>query len=80
MEIKCKYIQNKNNVFRKGGILPRHLEFSFENNMLEIVRKLSYLGVVFTTGGSFAETQNMLVEQARKTLYILKNMSLVIQH
>ena len=57
-------------VFRKGGILPRNLEFLFDNNILEILSKFTYLGVVFTTGGSFAETQNMLAGQARKTLYI----------
>ena len=56
-------------VFREGGMLPRK-EFLFENGRLEIVNKLTYLGVVFTPGGSFAETQNMLAGQARKVLFM----------
>ena len=39
---------------------------------LEIVNKFTYLGVVFTPGGSFAETQNMLAGQARKALFMLE--------
>lgn len=58
-------------VFRKGGMLPRNLEFSFDNTILEIVNKFTYLGVVFTPGGSFTETQNMLAGQARKALFML---------
>ena len=72
VEINGKYMQNKKMVFRNGSILPKHLVFSFDNNILEIVSKVTYLGVVFRTGGSFAETQNMLAGQARKALYILE--------
>ena len=44
-------------VFRKGGILPRNLSFTFQGNMIEIVNKFVYLGISFSTGGSFTETQ-----------------------
>ena len=59
-------------VFRKGGMLPRNLSFSFDNTVLEIVNKFTYLGIVFTTGGSFTETQNTLAGQARKALFLLE--------
>ena len=79
LELYCKRWKLKVNTsktkimeFRKGGILPRNLEFVFDNNILEIISKFKYLGVVFTAGGSFAETQNMLAGQARKAFYILE--------
>ena len=59
-------------VFRNGGILPRNLSFTFDNTVLEIVSKFTYLGVVFTPGGSFAEAQNTLSGQARKALFLLE--------
>ena len=59
-------------VFRKAGLLPRNLEFIFDNTALEIVGKFTYLGVVFTSGGSFTEAQNTLAGQARKALFIVE--------
>ena len=70
LELYCKRWKLKVNtsktnsiVFRKGGILPRNLSFIFSNTVLEIVNKFTYLGVLFTTGGSFTETQNTLAGQ-----------------
>ena len=59
-------------VFRKGCILPRNLSFIFDNTVLEIVNKFTYLGVVFTAGDSFKETQNILAWQSRKALFVLE--------
>ena len=71
-------------VFRNGGILPRNLEFLFDNVRLEIVNKFTYLVVVFTPGeppgvkttpryvNLLTETQNMLAGQARKALFMLE--------
>ena len=72
-------------VFREGGMLPRNLSFSFDNTVLEIVNKFTYLGIVFTTWGSFTETQNTLTGQARKALFLLekyvyKFITLAISH
>ena len=39
-------------VFRKGGQLPRNLKFYYDGSELSIVSSFSYLGVVFTPGGS----------------------------
>ena len=56
-------------VFRKGGILPRNLAFFYNEQQLEIVSKFRYLGVFFTAGGSFSETQNTLAGQAQKAIF-----------
>ena len=60
-------------VFRKGGILPRNLKFYYKTNELEIVRSFSYLGIVFTTGGSFSCAQTTLAGQAQKANYKLNS-------
>ena len=44
-------------VFRRGGILPRNMKFYYNNFELAIVKTSSYLGIVFSTGGSFSECQ-----------------------
>ena len=58
-------------VFRKGGTLPRNLTFLYNGNQLEIVRNFKYLGIIFTAGGSFSETQNTLSGQAQKAIFKL---------
>ena len=58
-------------IFRKGDILPRQLEFIYEGSPIEIVKHFKYLGIVFTTGGSFSETQNTLAGQAQKASFKL---------
>ena len=55
-------------VFRKGGILPRNIPFTYNGAPLEIVKSFKYLGIVFTVGGSFSEAQNTLAGQARKAI------------
>ena len=52
--------------FRKGGILPRQLKFYYGTMQLQIVTSFSYLGVVFTAGGSFSNAQNTLSGHASK--------------
>ena len=47
-------------IFRKRGNLPRNLSFSYEGNNIEIVGKFVYLGITFTTRGSFNETHKTL--------------------
>ena len=58
-------------VFRKGGILRRNLKFYYQNHELEIVRSFSYLGIVFTPGGSFSNAQVTLAGQAQKAIFKL---------
>lgn len=58
-------------VFRKGGTLPKDINFSYNGKTIEIVKKFVYLGITFTTGGSFAETHKTLTGQALKAIFKL---------
>ena len=58
-------------IFRKGGILPRNLKFYYNDEELEIVNKFSYLGIIFSPGGSFSNTQITLTGQAQKAMFKL---------
>ena len=63
---KSKFI-----VFRKGDRLPQNLEFKYGDSVIEIVNKFSYLGIVFTPGGSFSEAQATLADQAQKAIFAM---------
>ena len=56
-KLKVNVNKTKVMVFRKGGMLPKNLHFYYNNEGIEIVKQFSYLGVVFTPGGSFHEAQ-----------------------
>jgi len=56
-------------VFTKGGLLPVNCTFFYNHIQLEIVTKFSYLGIVFSPGGSFSDTQNTLSGQALKAIF-----------
>ena len=58
-------------IFRKGGILPRDMTFFYNNIELQIVNTFPYLGIVFSSGGSFSECQKTLSGQAQKAVYKL---------
>ncbi|MCG7867658.1 MAG: reverse transcriptase family protein, partial [Candidatus Thiodiazotropha taylori] len=70
-KLKVNVSKTKVMVFRKGGILPRNLMFYYDGVALEITKQFKYLGVVFTSGGSFAEAQNTLAGQAQKAIFKL---------
>ena len=67
-------IKTKIMIFRTGGILPRDMKFYYNNIELEIVSKFSYLGMVFTTGGSFSACQETLAGQGMKAIYKLNRL------
>jgi len=72
-------------VFRKGGRLSNNISFSYNNEEIEIVTKFRYLGVVFSTSGSFTEAQNSLAGQALKAIYqmnkyLYKFTDITVQH
>ncbi len=70
-KLKVNTAKTKIVIFRKGGQLSRNLRFYYENNDIEIVKKFTYLGKVFTPGGSFNETQSLLAGQAQKAIFKL---------
>ena len=52
--MKVNVLKTKILIFRKGGIIPRQLEFIYEGSPIEIVKRFKYLDIVFSTGGSFS--------------------------
>ncbi len=58
-------------VFRKGGTLPRQLKCLYGKKELEFTSQFSYLGIVFSTGGSFSHAQCTLAGQAQKATFML---------
>ena len=56
-------------VFRNGGVLPQEMNFYYNGEVLEIVSEFTYLGIVFTPGGSFSGTQSTLAGQAQKAIF-----------
>ena len=44
-------------VFRRGGFLSQNLKFYYNETEIAIVNTFSYLGIVFSTGGSFSACQ-----------------------
>ena len=47
--------------------------FYYNNEELEIVRKFTYLGIVFSPGGSFSDSQNALSGQTLKAIFQMNN-------
>ncbi len=59
-------------VFRKGGTLKRNLIFTYDGMDLEIVSEFTYLGIKFSTTGSFTAAQKTLANQGLKASYQLE--------
>ena len=54
-------------VFSKGRMLKK--EFLFKNIVIENVKEFKYLGIVFSSSGSFCKAKKHLCEQAQKAMY-----------
>ena len=55
-------------VFRKGGMLGQNDKWFYVENELEIVNSFAYLGVVFSSGGSFIPNTKTLSGKALKSM------------
>ena len=62
----------KLNLDKYKTLLPRNLKLYYDNTELEIVSSFTYLGIVFTSGGSFSTAEQTLTGQAQKAVYKLK--------
>ena len=60
-------------VFRRGGFLSQNLKFYYNETEIAIVNTFSYLGIVFSTGGSFSACQKTLSGQSLKAIYKLNS-------
>ena len=84
-KLKVNTSKTKIMIFRKGGRISSGLKFYFDENELEIVEKFTYLGIVFTSGGSFSCAQNVLSGQALKAIfkmnkYLYKFTNITVKH
>ena len=70
-KLKVNVLKSKILIIRAGGLLPKKLSFSYDGEVLEIVKSFKYLGIVLTAGGSFSEAQNTLAGQAQKAIFKL---------
>lgn len=64
-------LKTKVMIFRKGGMISRNTRFYYGDFEVNIVNKFTYLGIVFTPGGAFAEAQAALSGQALKAIFVL---------
>ena len=55
-------------VFRKGGQIKKDCQWVYAGKTLEIVSSFSYLGIVFTCGGSFQQATQTLVGKALRAM------------
>ena len=46
-------------IFRKGERIRNDFFFTYGDTKIEIVSKYTYLGIVFTSGGSYDVAQNI---------------------
>ncbi|XP_052772033.1 uncharacterized protein LOC128211362 isoform X1 [Mya arenaria] len=60
-------------IFKKGGRLRKNIVFSYKGVNLEIVKHFTYLGIIFTCGGSFTTTFDTLAGQASKAIFKLNS-------
>ena len=72
-------------VFRVSSRLTALTHFYYNNEELEIVGKFTYLGIVYSTGGSFSDSQNALSGQALKAIfqmntYLYKFTNISVRH
>lgn len=84
-KLKVNTNKTKVMVFRKAGPIARDLQFLYDNTNIEIVTSFTYLGIVFTPGGSFNEAQHTLAGQAQKAIfklnkYLYKFTAITVKH
>lgn len=62
---------NKTKIVVFGARNTNRLTFLLGDHRLEIVDKYQYLGVVFSSSGSFLQTRKHIVQQAKKAMHLL---------
>ena len=58
-------------VFRKNGRLAKNLVIMYGDINIENVKKLNYLGILFSPGFTFSEAQTTLSGQALKAIFAM---------
>ncbi len=69
-KLKINIDKTKIMVFSKGKV-SNNLKFFINGRELEIVKQYKYLGVIFSSSGSFLATRKYIKEQGMKALYAI---------
>ena len=69
LEINCS--KTKISIFTRGKIKPNTYNFLYNGNKIEIVESYKYLGIEFSSSGSFKTTIESLKQQASRAMYAL---------
>ena len=67
-KLKVNVDKTKVMIFGNGRI-PRNVTFMYNNNNIEIVKELNYLGIIFAKSGNFNKTKTYLAEKAQRAMY-----------
>lgn len=62
---------NKTKIVIFGARQLQHFDFKIGNNGIEIQDHFRYLGITFSSNGSFLKARKHIVEQANKAMYLL---------
>ena len=62
-------------IFRKGGRYSQDCSFTYAGETIEIVQNFNYLGVVFSSGGSFQKATDTFVGKALRSMCSLHNLT-----
>ena len=70
--LKINIDKTKVLIFNKGGHKISRFQFEIYNIRIEIVQKYCYLGIVFSSSGTFKNACNLLYDKALKAFYMFK--------
>ena len=69
--LKVNIEKTKIVVFRKGGVIGQNVHWFYAGQEIEIVNSFNYLGVFFSSGGSFMQNAKYLSYKALKAMHSL---------
>ena len=58
-------------IFRKGGTVTQHDHLFFGDKRLNLLNKISYLGLTLSSRGKFARTQSNLADRGLRAMFKL---------
>ena len=56
-------------IFQKSARKPKHLEFYYQNQLVEIVQEYTYLGIKLTPTGNFTIAQKSLCDKGLSAMF-----------
>ena len=68
-------VKTKIMIFQKGGQLKQTYYWTYNNEEIEVVKSFVYLGVLFSSGGSFQQATSTLVGKALRAMRSLFNLT-----